>query len=112
MSTKVLPKGFERLERFAGKWSVAGEFERLQQREGSSLAELQDFYDTMKTEIDRVMEHLQRFKMGNMPEETVNLYRLGLSFMEVGFFLERVLRTNRNLVFPLSRLQFDSVNVF
>jgi hypothetical protein len=112
MSANLLPKGFERLEPFASKWAVADEFERLQQRERSSEAELRDFYSAMETEIGRVMEYLQQFTVENMSAETANLYRLALAFMEVGFLLERVLRTDRNLVFPLSLLKFDVTNAF
>jgi hypothetical protein len=112
MTIKILPSGFEKLERFVEKWALPDDIVRVQVRESSSQDELKDFYNVAKGEIDKIIIHLKNFTMDNMPTETVSLYRLALSFMEVGFLLERVMRTERSLVYPLSRVKFEPINVF
>lgn len=112
MTTKKLPSGFEKLERFVDKWALGDDILRVQVRESTPQADLRDFYDVAKGEIDNVMRYLKSFTMADMPPEALNLYRLAISFMEVGFLLERVVRTEREMVYPLSRVEFQPINVF
>lgn len=107
-----LPAGFEDLARFADKWSVADEVDRMTARDQMPIADLREFYTTMHGRMPDVMTYLKGFKPGDMQPETAALYRLGLSFMDVGFMLERVSRTDRAAVYPLTRMAFEDVGAF
>lgn len=108
----LLPSGFEKLERFVGDWAVAGDLERLRRREAASRETLKTFYDVMKDEIDAAMDYLKQYSMTDLPDDAARLYQMALSFMDVGFLLERVMRTDRSVIYPLSRLELTPNRVF
>ena len=91
MSTKVsqtktgqtLPAGFEDLERFAASWALPSERERNRQRLSSSMAEIQELYDTLLPRIEKIIEYLNQFPIDNMPEDATRLLHLSLSLAEV-----------------------------
>lgn len=91
MSTKVsqtkteptLPDGFEDLERFAASWALPSERERNRQRLSSSMAEIQELYDTLLPRIEKIIEYLNQFPLEKMPEDATRLLHLSLSLAEV-----------------------------
>lgn len=111
-ASAVLPNGFEALSDFVEKWGVADEIERMRAREKSPTSELRHFYERMQPFMEGAMLYLRDYELGKMPPEAASLYRLALSFMDVGFLLERVARTDRDVVYPLSRIQFEIVGAF
>ena len=83
--SKPLPAGFEDLARFTDKWVqvIPSESVRHQTRLNSSFEELKDLYDTLLPRMDAITVHLDRYKLGEMPQEERNLMELALGFMEV-----------------------------
>lgn len=80
---KKLPAGFEDLARFTDKWILPTEAARHHTRLNSTFEELKDLYDTMLPRMDAVIVHLDKYKLGDMPEAENNLMELAFSFMEV-----------------------------
>ena len=66
----------------------------------------------MTKRIDDVVACVGRYDLDDMPPPERTLYRLAVAFMEVGFLLERVLRTDRRLVYPLTGIRFLSDGFF
>ena len=81
--TKKLPAGFDDLARFTEKWILPTEAARHHTRLNSTFEELKDLYDTMLPRMDAVIAHLDKHKLGDMPEAENNLMELAFSFMEV-----------------------------
>lgn len=82
-SEKLLPDGFEDLERFAAGWGLPSERERNRQRLSSSMEEIQELYDALLTRIEQIIEYLNQFPLENMPEDATRLLHLSLSLAEV-----------------------------
>ena len=80
---KKLPAGFDDLARFTEKWILPTEAARHHTRLNSTFEELKDIYDTMLPRMDAVIAHLDKYKLGDMPEAENNLMELAFSFMEV-----------------------------
>jgi nitrate reductase beta subunit len=90
MSIVNLPEGFEDLQRFVGKWSLATEQERMQMRVHSSMDEISDFYNTLSPRIEEMLAHLEQFpaQLEALSEADQQLATLGLSFMECSRIFE------------------------
>lgn len=80
---KKLPAAFDDLVRFTDKWILPTEAARHHVRLNSTFEELQDLYDTMLPRMDALITHLDKYKLGDMPEPESNLMGLAFSFMEV-----------------------------
>ena len=83
----LLPDEFRDLERFEA-WVLETERERNALRVASSMERIRDFYDAMKPRMDQVVAYLDKFPLGEMPDEARRLLLLGLSLMEVSNAVE------------------------
>lgn len=83
-----LPEKFSALESLAG-WAHRSEAKRVQQRRDASADELRSFYDTMKPQLEQVLDHLDTFTMEDMPNAEQNLFYLTLMMAEVAFAVEK-----------------------
>ena len=84
----LLPAEFADLEAFAPTWCLATEPERYQQRLGSTMAEMQAFYDVITPRAEAAIEHCDRFPIDDLPVEVRNLVRLLHSMVMVSFPVE------------------------
>jgi hypothetical protein len=79
----MLPPGFSDLERFAAEWALPSERARNQFRVKRTLAELEDFYQTVFPRMDALCDCVDQFTLEAMPRPAARLLQLGLMLMEV-----------------------------
>ena len=78
----MLPKNFEALEPFIKLWALDSELQRSQTRWSASEREFQDFYNAMMLLLDEVLEYIDQYELGKIPDEALALYHLALAFAE------------------------------
>jgi hypothetical protein len=83
----MLPAEFAALEPFRD-WVLAGEPERYARRLGSSMAEMQAFYDAAFPLLEPALAHLDNFPLPDLPEAERNLLHLMMSLVMVSFPVE------------------------
>ncbi|MGE5694349.1 MAG: hypothetical protein ACM4D3_03680 [Candidatus Sericytochromatia bacterium] len=85
--TAKLPPEFADLERFSD-WCLGSEPERYQKRLGSSMAEMQAFYDAITPRAGEAIAYCDKFSLDNMPDDVLNLMHLLYSMIMVSFPVE------------------------
>ena len=78
----MLPEEFSSLEPFVGTWSFPTELQRSQQRWNADPDGYRRFYEAVLPLLDQVLEYLDQFKPGKVPEQALPLYYLALAFAE------------------------------
>lgn len=84
----MLPAAFGDLERFAAKWALADINARYEARKASTMAELQDFYDTLVPRAEAAIEYLDQFDLYDMPDEAQRLFWMLAALSGVGFAVD------------------------
>ena len=84
----LLPEQFAELEPFVDTWSLASESERYAQRLGSTMDEMQTFYDAIVPRADEAMTYLEQFPLDALPDEALELLHLLYSMIQVSFPVE------------------------
>ena len=89
MTDALLPSAFADLEAFAD-WILPTEEERYAKRLGSTMAEMQAFYDAAFPRLDDIMAHAVAVPVGDGPvsDEDRNLAYLAFSLVTVSFPVE------------------------
>jgi hypothetical protein len=87
MST-LLPSEFADLEPFASSWCLATEPERWARRLGSSMEDLQAFYDACFPRVGDAIDYCDRFDLHDLPSGAERLLQLLLSFALVSYPIE------------------------
>jgi hypothetical protein len=82
-----LPAEFDELEPFAA-WALATEPERYARRLGSTMAEMQAFYDAAFPRLEAAIAHIDRDPLDDLPEESRALMHLMQSLVMVSFPVE------------------------
>lgn len=85
--TAMLPSEFADLERFC-QWCLPTEPERYAKRLGSSMAEMQAFYDAITPRAEEAISYCDKFPLDDMPEDVLNLMHLLYSMIMVSFPVE------------------------
>jgi hypothetical protein len=110
MSSSQLPEFFHDLLPFVSEWALPTEQTRYAQRLSLTLNELRLFYDVILPRMDDIMLHLERFPadaIGNLPTDTLNLYRLALSYFEASHPIELKWKdVDLDDAFPENRLEY------
>jgi len=88
MPGALLPPEFADLEPHAAAWCLATEPERWAKRQGSSMAELQRFYEAAFPRAEEAMAYCDRFPLEDLPEDAERLLQLVLSLVMVSFAVE------------------------
>ena len=86
--SNLLPDQFSEFEKFAQTWSRPTERERHTVRLTSEFEQLQQLYDAVLPQIEKMVAHLNQFPMGELPEQEQNLLNLTFSCMEVALPVE------------------------
>jgi hypothetical protein len=73
--TRLLPQGFEDLERFVATWDQPDFNGRRAYRGGIPMEEIRDFYETMRHRADEALTLIGQHPFANMPEDVARLYR-------------------------------------
>ncbi len=82
-----LPEEFADLERFID-WSLPTERERNARRLASSIEEIKELYQAMVPRTEAILEYLDRFELGKLPEREQRLLNLTLALAEVANAVE------------------------
>ena len=78
----ALPGQFSDLESFAETWALPTELQRSRQRWAAGPDDYRRFYEAMLPLLDEVLNYLDQFKPGKLPESVLPLYHLALAFAE------------------------------
>jgi hypothetical protein len=73
---RLLPSGFEELERYVTDWDVPSVSERYLRRKSSTQQQLEEFYHAVLPRIDDILAHLDHFDIYALPEPERKLYRV------------------------------------
>ena len=85
--TNTLPAEFSALEQYLD-WDLATEPERYAKRLGSSMAEMQAFYDVAFPKLEAVMDYCDKFPLDDLPDDARTLMHLMQSLVMVSFPIE------------------------
>ena len=85
--TVRLPAEFADLETFS-EWCLPTEAERYAKRLGSSMPEMQAFYDAITPRAEDAIAFCDKFSLDDMPEDVLNLMHLLYSMIMVSFPVE------------------------
>ena len=103
MSQTVLPQGFEALEPVLD-WNLASFDARRDRRAGSTMGELDEFYNTMLPQMDAVLEHLTRVEMSDdMDPGSAALLNLSMSLCEIAPAVEQFFEPTISYGYPVHR---------
>jgi hypothetical protein len=88
MTNTLLPPEFADLESFASVWCLQTEPERWATRVGSTMEEMQEFYDACFPRADEAMRYCDQFSLHAMPEDAMRLLYLLYSLALVSYPVE------------------------
>ena len=83
----MLPPEFADLEQF-NDWCLGAEADRYAKRLGSSMVQLQAFYDAITPRAEEAIAYCDKFALDDMPEDVLNLMHLIYSMITVSFPVE------------------------
>ena len=86
--TAMLPAGFEDLEPYAARWSLATEAERYATRLSSSMDDMEAFYTAAMARADDARAYLDGFPLDELPDDALNLLHLLYSLICISFAVE------------------------
>jgi len=84
----LLPPEFADLEPFAATWCLSTEPERWARRLGSTMDELQAFYDAAFPRLDDALAYCDRFELDALPDDATRLLELLCSLALVSYPIE------------------------
>src|SRR3546814_21017896 len=76
VETRLLPSGFEDLERFVATWDHPDFNGRRAWRGGLPMEDIRDFYETMRHRADAALTLVEQYPFEQMPEDVARLYSL------------------------------------
>ncbi len=85
----LLPAEFADLESYTREWALPDSLSRGRKRRTSTMEEIRGFYDAMIGRLDSIMNHLNRYQAGAMPEDATRLLYLALALAEVSRAVEQ-----------------------
>jgi hypothetical protein len=83
----LLPPEFIDLEPFS-EWCLSSEPQRYAKRLGSTMKEIQAFYDAVTARYEEAMAYCDKFALDDMPEDVMNLMYLLYSMVNISFPVE------------------------
>jgi len=89
MAEALLPAAFADLEPFCARWALATTQERHRRRAGSSMAELQAFYEALTPRLEEALQHLDGFALDALPPAERRLLDLCLALADVSLAVEK-----------------------
>ena len=78
-----LPDGFEDLENWVADWARPTQNARWDKRLASSREEITAFYEALVPRLEAILEHVDRYPLGELPEPSRRLYHLALMLAEI-----------------------------
>ncbi|WP_207760555.1 hypothetical protein [Mycolicibacterium sphagni] len=80
----MLPEEFAELEQFTD-WCLPTESQRYAKRLGSTMADMQAFYDAITPRAEEAIAFCDKFSLDDLPEDVLNLMHLLYSMIIVSF---------------------------
>lgn len=84
----LLPQGFEKLEGFVAYWAGETNDVRWDRRARATMPEIRRFYEAMRVRAEDALRYLEKFPIGDMPEDATRLFRLLLSLAHASMAVE------------------------
>ena len=81
--TRLLPEGFDELETWASEWAMPTQNTRWDKRLASSREELIAFYNAVLPYLERILDHVDEYPLGELPEDSARLFDLALMHAEI-----------------------------
>ncbi|MGB3352867.1 MAG: hypothetical protein WBB00_08835 [Mycobacterium sp.] len=85
--TAELPPEFADLEQYSD-WCLGTEQERYAKRLGTSMREMQAFYDAITARAEEAISYCDKFSLEDLPDDVLNLMHLLYSMIQVSFPVE------------------------
>ncbi len=79
----LLPGGFEDLEELVTDWAMPTQNMRWDRRLASSREELISFHEALLPRLEEILDHVDRFEIGQLPEDSARLFDLALMLAEI-----------------------------
>ncbi len=87
--TAHLPPGFSQIEHLVGEWAIEDGNARYVKRVGSSMEEIQAFYDEMFPRAEEAIAYIDAFDYDHpLPDEVANLRNLLYSLITISLAVE------------------------
>ena len=83
----MLPEEFADLEQF-DDWFLGSEAQRYAKRLGSTMVDMQAFYDAITPRAEEAIAYCDKFSLDDLPEDVLNLMHLLYSMIIVSFPVE------------------------
>ena len=83
----MLPVEFADLEQFSD-WCLATEAQRYSKRLGSSMVEMQAFYNAITARAEEALTYCDKFTLGELPDDVRHLMYLLYAMITVSFPVE------------------------
>lgn len=84
----TLPDKFKDLEYLVTDWALATQNERQKKRARSTTGELQAYYDALVPHLEPILEHVDRYPLGELPPDAERLFFLALMLAEIAPHIE------------------------
>lgn len=112
MSTpRPLPAPFADLQPWVAAWALPTERERYFLLHTTTLETLRSFYDAMLPRMDAILDYLNQYRLGELPEDARTLFDLSMCFAETAHPVDlKWGDVDFNLAYPWERLEFRSVS--
>jgi hypothetical protein len=88
MAEPLLPPEFADLEPWVADWCLDSEPERYAKRLSSSMGEIQAFYDAIFPRAEEAIQYLEKFPLGDLPDDAHRLLKLLYSLILMSFPVE------------------------
>lgn len=82
-----LPEQFSELSRFAA-WALPTSGQRMDKRLATGREEILQFYNAVLPRVEEMMELLNRYPLGEMPQDVKSLFDIALSFAQIAIYAE------------------------
>ena len=83
-----LPRGFEALEPFMAQWCCETSAERMEVRCEADMGDIRSFYDSMLEHADAAFDLIERYPIGEMPDDVARLAKLLLGLAQASVAVE------------------------
>ena len=80
---RLLPEGFESLESWVEAWAMSTQNLRWDKRLASTRAELLEFHGALLPHLENILDHVDQYDIGKLPEKSARLFDLALMLAEI-----------------------------
>ena len=106
MTERMLPEGFDTIERFVPEWVQPDAEHRLAKRLGTDMPAIREFYAAMLAEGEAALAWLRGYRLGELPPEGERLLRLMLMLAELAPAVEWYDDQRVYDGFPVERIRY------